>query len=199
MGLNINKSKEKLAGAQNFKDSMKQSKMQHNQKMDYINSSITVISSIAELTNTILSAKEETKRQRIQAETRQKELEQQLDLLKTELDIKRIEMEKEVATMRIQSDEQVKKLDYKLGKIQEKEETKRLKINKEHEARMALLNMQREVLHMVMGLYQQHATDFSNAQVYHSFEDIGRQMQACIMTINTALQVRATSNYIDMP
>ena len=89
MGFNMGKAKEKMNKSKSTKESLKQTKLKHQHKMDYINSSITVINSLADLTNTIFTAKEETKRVHLQSKNRQAELTQELELLKVKLEEKR--------------------------------------------------------------------------------------------------------------
>lgn len=199
MGINVNGAKEKLDVARAKKGQMKQSKMKHTHKMDYINASLTVLNSVADLTNTIFTAKQETKRLRLQSELRQSELAQELDVLKVNLEEKRAKMAVKVEKMRLQHEERMKELDNQLTLAQDQEETKRLQLQQAHTERMEVLAMQREMLHFIMEAYKRQADQFFNGHVSAGFEEIGRQMQACITTINTALQVPTSPQYIDMP
>lgn len=203
MGLDINKAKNKVknARATNTKSGSKP-KLKHNEKMDYINSGITVVNSLAELTNTILNSKEETRRAKIDADLRQAELNSDLEKMKVDLSEKTEKMKVELEKARLNQQEKLKEIDAEIHKVEQTEMTKREMLKYDHEQRMEVLRMQREVLSTIMGIYKKYYEDlFSGKSTLIFPEDIGQQMQNCIRTINTALQPAALGHresYLDI-
>lgn len=203
MGLDINKAIDKVKNVKetNAKTSSK-TKIKHNQKMDYINSGITVINTLSELTNTILNSKEETKRSKIAADLQQAELNSDLEKMRIELSGKSEKMKSKLEKVRLKQQERLKEIDAEIHKVEQTEMTKREMIKFEHEQRMEVLGMQREMLNTIMAIYKKYYDELFNGNSILVFpEDIGHQMQRCITTINTALQPVAIGSkelYLDI-
>ena len=203
MGLNINKAKQNLNSAkkatEKVEDTLDHLNVHHSHKMDYINSAFTVINSITDLTNKIYTSKQETKQNQIASDLRQKELQYDLDKLIVELDYKRDELATEVQKLRVEQQQQAQQLKYTFQTEREKEITKRLKNEQDHQARMAVLATQKQILNLIANAYEKHAYLYFNGDLSAGFVEVSRQMQACISTINTALQAPTNNHYIDMP
>ncbi|AHN24400.1 hypothetical protein [Lysinibacillus varians] len=196
MGIDINKAKDKVknARATNTKSGSKP-KLKHNEKMDYINSGITVVNSLAELTNTILNSKEETRRAKIDADSRQAELNSDLAKMRIDLSEKTEKMKMKLERARLNQQEKLKEIDAEIHKVEQTEMTKREMLKYDHEQRMEVLGMQREMLNTIMAIYKKYYEDlFSGNSTLIIPGDIGQQMQQCIRTINTALQPVALSH-----
>jgi len=203
MGLNINKAKQKLNSAkktaQKEEDTLEHVNARHSHQMDYINSAVTVINSITDLTNKIYASKQETKQSQIAADLRQNELQHDLDKLIIELDYKRDELTTEVEKIRIEKQQEARQLDHVFQTEREKEITKRLKNEQEHKERMMVLATQKQILDLIANAYEKHAHLYFSGDLSAGFVEVSKQMQACISTINTALRTPANTHYIDIP
>lgn len=203
MGLNINKAKQKLNSAkkpaQKVEDTLEYLNARHSHQMDYINSAVTVINSITDLTNKIYASKQETKQSQIAADLRQNELQHDLDKLIIELDYKRDELTTEVEKIRIEKQQEARQLDHVFQTVREKEITKRLKNEQEHKERMMVLATQKQIFDLIANAYEKHAHLYFSGDLSAGFVEVSKQMQACISTINTALQTPANTHYIDIP